>query len=272
MKKILILISAVSLTAAGLSAQVAPDYECLFEYTVRYGSGEEETLPVMLRIGPAGACFQDYTVYRADSVAAVPGIAEEVLLDYRGKVSRSALFFDTTVRQNDPKGKMTVQGVIAPDYYVYEEPMDGIRWTLSPEEATVCGYVCRKASGTYGGRTWTVWYAPEIPVGFGPWKLCGLPGLVMAAEDAEGIHRFSAVQFRKGSSGAAFPTVPGAIRTTRTKFLKAKNAFEENPMENLQLEAVSSITVLKGEGSGTIIVNDVPLRLHAHGYIPLELE
>ena len=272
MKKILTLLSAIGCTVTGLSAQAPSDYECLYEYSVRYGNGEEETVPVLLRIGASDACFQDYAVFRADSAAAVPGIDEETLMEYREQVRRSVLCFDTTVRQNDPKGKMTVQGVIPPDYYVYEEPMDGIRWELLPEEATVCGYACRKASGTYGGRTWTVWYAPEIPVRFGPWKLCGLPGLVMAAEDVDGIHRFSAVQFRKGTSGAAFPTVSDAIRTTRAKFLKAKNNFEENPMENLQLEAVSSITIMKGEGNGTILVNDVPLRMHAHGYIPLELE
>lgn len=65
----------------------------------------------------------------------------------------------------------------------YAQPLPQITWRLSEEEQTVCGYTCRKAEARFGGRNWTVWYAPEIPLATGPWKLNGLPGLILRATD-----------------------------------------------------------------------------------------
>ena len=65
----------------------------------------------------------------------------------------------------------------------YAQPLPQITWRLSEEEQTICGYTCRKAEARFGGRNWTVWYAPEIPLATGPWKLNGLPGLILRATD-----------------------------------------------------------------------------------------
>ena len=56
-------------------------------------------------------------------------------------------------------------------------------WTTSYETKTILGLVCQKASTTFGGREWTVWFAPEIPTQSGPWQLHGLPGLIVEAHD-----------------------------------------------------------------------------------------
>ena len=69
-------------------------------------------------------------------------------------------------------------------------------WTLAEGEATVCGYACRKATTRFRGRDWAVWYTDEIPVDAGPWKLHGLPGLILRAETPDSLLRFEAVQLR----------------------------------------------------------------------------
>ena len=51
---------------------------------------------------------------------------------------------------------------------------------------------CVEATANYRGRTWTAWFAPEIPVQDGPWKLCGLPGLILEAHDANSDYIFEA--------------------------------------------------------------------------------
>ena len=141
------------------------------------------------------------------------------------------------------------------------------------EEKEVCGYPCKKATGTYGGREWIAWYTPEVAVPFGPWKIVGLPGLVMAAEDAAGVHRFTAIQFRAASGPVVMGELPDEIKTTREKFIEAKNRFEQNPMANLPPEALSDMTIRKREGGQkSIFVNGVQLRMRANGYTPLEVE
>lgn len=68
----------------------------------------------------------------------------------------------------------------------YDEPLDEMKWELGDSAVTVLGYECIPATTDYHGRRWTAWFAPEIPVPFGPWKLHGLPGLILKAEADNG--------------------------------------------------------------------------------------
>lgn len=64
-------------------------------------------------------------------------------------------------------------------------------WEISTETEEICGYTCQKAVAGYLGRTWTIWFTEEIPVNLGPWLLWGAPGLILKAEDNQGLFRFT---------------------------------------------------------------------------------
>lgn len=76
--------------------------------------------------------------------------------------------------------------------YWYSEPLDEIAWNVTDSTKEVLGYECVMATADYHGRRWTVWFAPEIPVQDGPWKLHGLPGLILEASEPSGQHHFVA--------------------------------------------------------------------------------
>lgn len=98
--------------------------------------------------------------------------------------------FMPEVWTNYPDGMVTVRDVILPNHYETCEPRKAIAWTLREDTATMSGYLCHKAICELHGRTWTVCYADDIPSSAGPWKLGGLPGLILQAESSDGIHRF----------------------------------------------------------------------------------
>lgn len=75
---------------------------------------------------------------------------------------------------------------------VYEEPFSELAWEICDSTKNVLGYECIMAATCYHGRKWTVWFAPEIPVPDGPWKLRGLPGLILEATEEKGHHSFVA--------------------------------------------------------------------------------
>lgn len=280
MKKYCLFLAAIAVGMAANAQKgnekansVQADFECLYEYRVTNLKGDADTYTAILQIGRSYACFKDYTAFQTDSVCQSPHVSKEETDKYRLQEMKNDLYFDQTVYQNYPKGNLSVYSVITPDYYTYTENSRSVAWNLVEETDTICGYMCKKATGVYGGRTWTAWYAPEIPVAFGPWKLCGLPGLVMAANDAENIHRFEAIGFRNGTTLIAAPDFPNVVTVTREKFVRAKNKFEENPMGNLPVEAISEVTIQKDEnGKGSVLVNGVRLRMRPNGYIPLEVE
>ncbi|MDR1054317.1 MAG: GLPGLI family protein, partial [Prevotellaceae bacterium] len=69
--------------------------------------------------------------------------------------------------------------------FQYQETITVPDWTIENESDSLLGYICQKATSRYGGRDWTAWFTPEITVSEGPWKLRGLPGLILKAEDKD---------------------------------------------------------------------------------------
>lgn len=64
------------------------------------------------------------------------------------------------------------------------DSMFQINWKIDPILIKKIGdLTCKKAIGEFRGRTYEVWFSEEIPVNFGPWKLWGLPGLIVEAQD-----------------------------------------------------------------------------------------
>lgn len=87
--------------------------------------------------------------------------------------------------------------VVEEDYFditpwKYTEVWEKPEWVVTDESKEILGYQCFKAFSDYRGRRWIAWFAPEIPVQEGPWKLCGLPGLILEAYDSAHDYTFEA--------------------------------------------------------------------------------
>lgn len=67
----------------------------------------------------------------------------------------------------------------------YADTLFPMNWELLEENKTIEGISCRKAVADFRGRRYTAWYAPSITNSDGPWKLGGLPGLILEAYDEE---------------------------------------------------------------------------------------
>jgi GLPGLI family protein len=67
-------------------------------------------------------------------------------------------------------------------FYLKEEAPK-MNWKIEKETKKIGKITCKKATVSFRGRNYTAWYSPEIAVPFGPWKLNGLPGLILEAYD-----------------------------------------------------------------------------------------
>lgn len=117
--------------------------------------------------------------------------------------------------------KFHVWDMVYHEYRKYAEPIEERNWAILDDSTkTVLGYECMMATTEYHGRKWTAWFTPEVPMNAGPWKLLGLPGLILEAIDSTGQHHFSANGLQ--SVDVDIPKVyePNSYeKTTRKKFL-----------------------------------------------------
>lgn len=90
-----------------------------------------------------------------------------------------------------------IHSVIAIKKYVTSESIEDIKWSVTKDTTTMLNYKCYKATAHFRGREWTAWFAPDIPLTYGPWKLNGLPGLILKAADSEGHYTFEAMAIGK---------------------------------------------------------------------------
>ena len=103
-----------------------------------------------------------------------------------------------------------------PGWVSCREKIEGLfDWQLQDGDSIVCGYPCHKAITTFRGRTWTVWYTLDLPYSDGPWKFCGLPGLVLYAYESEDKFRFNCIGIEKGDGHEIKMKMPksGFIKT-----------------------------------------------------------
>ena len=82
------------------------------------------------------------------------------------------------------------------------------------------------ATSDFRGRHWTAWFATDIPVSDGPWKLGGLPGLILEAYDKGHQYTFTAVGLERVAEEPIVFTPSGEKNGYRTvdrrAFLKAE--------------------------------------------------
>lgn len=81
--------------------------------------------------------------------------------------------------------------------HYYTEPLGAMQWHVGDSTKTILGYECFLAETDFHGRHWRAWFAPDIPLHDGPWKLCGLPGLILEAAEDSGQHIFTACGIEK---------------------------------------------------------------------------
>ena len=145
---------------------------------------------------------------------------------------------------------------------------------------TVSGYLCQQATTTFRGVAWTAWYTEEIPSSAGPWRLRGLPGLIVEAKSE--AHTFRLAEVRQEASPITAPEQsPDVHRMKYAKLLKHKNEiygnreYARNPtyyVPDLN-GSITDMSILNHNGQQLVLANGGhPLLMKAHVYKPIELE
>ena len=278
MQKILVIMMALALTTAA-QAQVetvdTAQFVAVYDYECRTLNDEAasvtDRMQVVVQVGRTVTKSMPYSAYPVYDDESRPDVAAGF---------QEALMHMPTVWMGLPTGQTTVREFIFPHEYEGYEPTPDITWTLTDDTLTVSGYLCQQAMATFRGLEWHVWYTEEIPSSAGPWRLRGLPGLIVKAESE--VHTFCLAKLRMEASPITAPEqTPEVHRMKYAKLLKHKNdiygnrEYAKNPMYYVPNPqgSITDMSVLKRNGQQLVFANGGhPLLTKAHVYQPLELK
>ncbi|MBK1439170.1 GLPGLI family protein [Parapedobacter sp. ISTM3] len=126
--------------------------------------------------------------------------------------------------------------------FIYNDTLPGIQWELINEKKAIGNFTCQKAVGTFRGRTYDAWFTPDIPLPYGPWKLGGLPGLILEATTRDGELSFLFEQIAIPAEGDVEITPPSkgvrfadfkTFREEADKFVEESNKAAQIKFEKM---------------------------------------
>src|SRR6185503_1837499 len=247
---------------------------------------------MVLYVGKSAGAYRSYDgiVYKAQFKKAFAEAAA-ASPDGHPMINRRHVGSFTEYYQYPNEQKLLTKDQLLMNQYAIMSPMPAIDWKIRADTATFGGLHCQKATRHFKGRSYTAWFCPDLPVHTGPWKLNGLPGVIVDAYDSknEVVFKFDGVEKaipsppKTETAAADLPPIlrgldddmnliappAGTIKTTQREFDKLKETMERDPQAFAQAIMAGSradgvkmdpIRVGKGPGPrGPVINNPIEL-------------
>lgn len=194
---------------------------------------ETLTVPMMLQVGKTHTRYIDYVSVKIDSFRVARNF-DYTMGDYFrivGQAPGHVYYWIRALGTNTFTESHSTHSL----HIRTQDSTAVMDWQLHDDTMRICGYLCHKATAKFRGRTWTTWWTAEIPTDAGPWKLQGLPGLILRAEDSLGMHLMEAKRVNKPISSfiaivnEGFRTRPRDIYVKRLR-AHADNFYKQNTM------------------------------------------
>lgn len=210
------------------------------------------TDPMILRIGSTCSMFYPTKKMWADSLLRNNFELHEKLYRESNPIGKPAInpiggLENEFLFRNVNDGETMVYKRIAGDGYSYTEPTEAPKWEIKQETKEILGYQCQLATCDFRGRKWNVWFTPEIPVKEGPWKLFGLPGLVLEASDSKKHYSYMATGISTQNIGPV--GIRLYVRHEPYKLKSRQKFLQKIYDQSIKGKFVASMSALYGNGT-----------------------
>jgi GLPGLI family protein len=107
-----------------------------------------------------------------------PPLQDGAVVSYEEKDEYGNMFYKDFVA-----GRLAMRRLLFKEAFIAEESLPVVHWNILTDTRKIGGFTCKKAVTNFRGRYYEAWFAPDIPISDGPWKLRGLPGLILEMYD-----------------------------------------------------------------------------------------
>lgn len=160
-----------------------------------------------------------------------------------------------------PSSKMSFMVYTNQKLFAVEENTPTVDWTITQDAKEIMGLQCQKATGDFKGRTYEAWFTSQLPYSNGPWKLGGLPGLIVEASDTKKEVVFKMVSFENASGTQVPMEIPeSASKTTQKEFNQYKEALERDRQAMIGSTSAGGMTVRGTITASTTTLDGKPVK------------
>ncbi len=165
---------------------------------------------------------------------------------YRNDLEGNAIF-------KDFKNGFLIERILGfSDIVLINEPkLSKLTWVLLDSTKKIGKFSCQNAKTNFRGRVYEAWYTLEIPVSNGPWKLHGLPGLIIEAQSLDRKYAYSCLEIESLKSDSIFinPPMTGekmSIFNYQKELLNRDNQFASKAISDSEARGIT-ITFVKSD-------------------------
>lgn len=160
--------------------------------------------------------------------------------DFLAQQGPISLYDEVDIKHYPNYNKMTVITLLY-KHFIYSEDLAEMNWTLLPGDTVILDIPCKKAQCTFRGRTWYAYYTFSIPIHDGPWKLGGLPGMILYAKDQKEQFSFSCIGIKTNVNMPMVVDFKNALKSTPLKVQKLKQLQEANHQAYSKIMGITGI-------------------------------
>ncbi|MDE5482737.1 GLPGLI family protein [Elizabethkingia meningoseptica] len=157
----------------------------------------------------------------------------------QAKMMRSGIHY--SIKKDYKKQEIFYSQSLGPDAFIYSE-VKPFNWKITKETKKIGSYNAQKATLQYGGRIWEAWFTTEIPFQDGPYKFCGLPGLIIKVEDSKGDYQFELLEAKKIPAQHQISAPwKQPVKVKKEDFNKVLKRYTEDPVSFLPPPPVNAL-------------------------------
>ena len=176
-------------------------YRIYYDVRIQYPT-PEKSIPVndihRLEIGTSIAKCSSYLLYEKDSASTV---MRDKGMDVGVIIQQMVFPVETCVDRKLGSTSLVYRTFFSGPILRYRELNEDIRWEIALEVDSILSFPCQKATCLYRGRSYTAWFTLEIPLGYGPYKFGGLPGLILKIYDDDNQYSWICTRIEKAQKG-----------------------------------------------------------------------
>ena len=222
---LLILFSTISLN--GQNGKYIYSYEFIFDKNTPNQLSREL---MILDIKNKSSKFYSYEKFKSDSTRQV--FAKHHLFF----MPEDKNYINFMISKNIKDGDVKNFTAIYPNFYNVVENLH-FQWKITNKRDVILTHEVISASVNFGGRDWTAWFSPDIPIQDGPYKFFGLPGLIMKMEDSSKTHSFTLIGIENLKNISEYPITnenSSPLQITRLQYGKIFKEYRNDPLKSFR--------------------------------------